>query len=997
MESCFQHGPCEALEHHASVTDGPQSDESLLDDATFDIVRELHGAWSSKASVSAYASIRDAILAKRDLVDTWITTVTSVARIAFPQGLDSDPEWNELFALAKRAELGDDDGCRNRKQRYNEANRQRNFALVAALWSPEVMYYYQWHVASQALMNLLRACAIRYPHFTSEFRPRLNHVLLERHCLGIVSNKAKTLCEAPLQPRRDFSLVLSCSNSLDPAVELQWTTSQNGHLSIDDHGTLLSAARPHHFHLYMLQKDRYGLLVARTDPPTLPSPQSGVELPVSPPPTANVSQFSTASSVVSEPPANRGQFRSPTPMECEMEDDSQSDSQSSNEDDDDDDSDSDDNENENDQNEDENDANDVLSDSPRIEHNAASAASGTPFSDITTPSNQSFSPQALEWNMDESTTLSPYISPHMTRLSNTPFYEPPSTPGTSKIPNAARTSMQERSTSTGSEHCSPRTVEWDMADPATAEAYAVLKNTLQTFADSMHDNESGDYPEANHASDMQESGQVLSLTDFEGGFEQLDLRACTIYETLTELRNRSSVSETKEFGGVLSIHSEPNSVGRRDSSHHSVDHRLEALHDHGDDSHSLLHQRPSMLRTLSSYPMPSTHLLPALILSSPAVRTTSRLTVEEHLHNRYRDTIVAYILDDAKSRDDEYHHELRSQWLHLNTSWAIVFTPSGSKLAPGRARSANEADVVFMSSIDFVTTSLEGQLFQKPVIIKEGFTDSGMHTTRTLALELQQLSDATTIQTTTFDYEQRDTVSIGIVERYIKGTQQGSRPKVLTFPNLTKSHRPLFTMLPRFRLLDHLIERARRVSANREQANTIDEISSSINFNVFGMPGAFSGARRSAINGTWIRILEGVSFWTIVSEHDADGNWEQHDNLDEDWELNGRAKFFILEQDDVLFIPPGVKVVYAIHSPVRCLMEGGIVWDDADIFSTLSSVLWTSTIQPDVQEPCLRHVPRLVVELASVVKQQLDRFRGDHSHDELLDILEQVMTATHAR
>ncbi|KAJ4346008.1 hypothetical protein N0V95_005791 [Ascochyta clinopodiicola] len=207
-----------------------------FDDETACLLEQLHRAWATRAPASTYVTIRDAILRQREHVDTRILTLTTVARLACPRALqgefDTDPQWHELLALADRAnartrrDWDDKDDSQpktskgnNRSRVYNESNRLRNLAIVAALWSPSLVDYYGWNTSTQVQMNMLRACATRYPCFDQDFRPRLNKVLIARHCLSLKNPRCKSLSEAPLQPHRDFDLVALAAAVTDEALE----------------------------------------------------------------------------------------------------------------------------------------------------------------------------------------------------------------------------------------------------------------------------------------------------------------------------------------------------------------------------------------------------------------------------------------------------------------------------------------------------------------------------------------------------------------------------------------------------------------------------------------------------------------------------------------------------------------------------------------------------------------------------------------------------------
>jgi hypothetical protein len=119
-----------------------------LEGATRALVDQLYNAWSSKAPLSTFASIRDEILASRGRIDVHILTLSAVAKVACPaRTLAEDDRWTTFFALASACandvDAGDEparprENRVKRKRTDNAAARVRNLAVVAALWSPTV-------------------------------------------------------------------------------------------------------------------------------------------------------------------------------------------------------------------------------------------------------------------------------------------------------------------------------------------------------------------------------------------------------------------------------------------------------------------------------------------------------------------------------------------------------------------------------------------------------------------------------------------------------------------------------------------------------------------------------------------------------------------------------------------------------------------------------------------------------------------------------------------
>jgi hypothetical protein len=235
----------------------------MLDPGTRQLVQRLHLAWSNGAPSSVYAALRDNVLAEHENFGDQLSIVSAVARIACPTAVKSNGRWKAFFTLAESLDTAV--GKRTRAH-HNHANKVRNLALIAALWSPELVTYYGWDHVGQTQINLIKACAVRYPNFACDFLPRVNQILLQRHCSAISTGRGKTLCEASLQPQRDFNLDVLRAVHVDEGERLAWINNSDGRLQINARGDLLCDVRPAHYHMHLLQEDRYGILVPRSAP-----------------------------------------------------------------------------------------------------------------------------------------------------------------------------------------------------------------------------------------------------------------------------------------------------------------------------------------------------------------------------------------------------------------------------------------------------------------------------------------------------------------------------------------------------------------------------------------------------------------------------------------------------------------------------------------------------------------------------------------------------------
>lgn len=815
-----------------------------LDKETYSLTERIYEAWSTHAPVSAYIAIRNSILDQREQVDTRIATLCSVAKVACSNDLNTDSRWDELFTLAGQINARKNRDTRKRKRAYNESNRLRNLALVAALWSPDLVFHYGWNTASQIQMNLLRACAVRYPRFNDNFRPRLNCVLLERHCMGIKNGRVKTLTEAPLQPHRDFDLVTLASVVPNDDLVTQWITNGDGHLAVDAAGTLLKDLRPNHFHRNLLRKDHYGLLISRNEESAPPSPRGVVLAPSNP---------------------------TMTPFGGSVE----------------------------------------------------------PYASMEVQCNL-YSESLARPNVSVSSGLSPL-------------------PALVSTPEIMSLAILEHSQS--------------------SDSSVAASHTASTSASSLHETDVG-----------AQSDAALNCGLHDQAFEQFALGSSFDFDLdtpvnlpgwRTSLWRRNNPRTTIEQGPAQQTSTSVNWA-------HGFPHP--AAEPFGSASPGSLLQSPER---------------PELLLASPPADLGNALTVEEALHNRYHDMITSYVekvSSETKRAGVGEQQKLRAQWLSPATRWASVWTQPESGLPRGRARSSSEADVLYLTSDEIMTALQKGQIFRKPVVVKEKFSDSGMHTLPGLAFLLQNALADPILDVRRLEHDQPGTISIGTLMKNMRTDCHGGDGSTLNLRNITRSHRPLLTMLPRFRLLDSLVERVRGGDPSKHIMSAAVDIASCISVNTLSFTGAFSGAHLNAMGGMWMRNLNGVQIWTMIPEEDMDPDWEMFAKAGRNWVPNGKQKVLILEQDDALLIPPGLRVVHAMHSPTKGLMEEGILWDGLNVVQILHSVYWVFKHQITRDEAITYQLPRLIAELEALVKHQPDQFLGDRSKSDFMLAFDQAVS-----
>lgn len=834
---------CSESEGDLTTPPSPPSPSSRLDQVTRALVDQIHHAWSSNAPLSAFATIRDEVLASRSRVDVQILTLGSVAEIACPQHiLADDSRWSAFFGLASACavDIGDephrprDSRPHNKRKRTdNAARRLRNLALVAALWSLDVVDYYDWSSAGNAQINLMRACALRWPRFVEDFCPRLNSVLLRRHCEAVRNSRVRGLHEVSLQPLRDLNIAALETAVVDQASLHQWTHDDDGAIPVDDDGRLLNQIRPNHFSLYLLQQDRYGLLVPRTASPAPQSPR--IE--------ASLSPFS------------------PFPFTTYL-------------------------------------TGSVMSDGD----DNASNANATTFASMELTTN------ASSHHAHGSTSS----SGHWTTLST-----------------CAIVSGQGQDLGASEEGFLRQVYRPSPPQPSLDPAFLSLRRQ--------------------YAYDPARQAEQCSMSD-------------------------NPVGEQS-----------PPSAGDLGSASHRG-----SLHPR----QQVARPRPALSPSSSMFPSQRVELT----VCSPFVHRQGPLTVEEAMHNKYRSTIVAYakkISDEAECADASIQRKPRAQWLTDRTAWASFYTRSDSNSSTGGAQSYEEADVLHLTSDEFVAAASQHEVFDKPILIRERFSDSGMHTVEGLASQLIDTSPNATIDIISLDCKEVEQISIQDFVNHVRPDRSTTACGViaLNLTDVTKAHRPLFTMLPRFRLLESIANRAQEGALGKPTRPFLTDVSGSTSFNILGTSGAFSGPQLHALSGTWVRNLNGASLWMIMPESAMDAaDWEAFGKLGSNWVPHSGFLLLVLEQDDVFLIPPGLKVVYAVHCLTDNVMEGAVFWDDFNVIATLQAILWIGKHQVATNEVLAHNLPRIIDELCLLVRSQVDRFLGSLLRAEFLDIFDGIVS-----
>jgi hypothetical protein len=111
-----------------------------------------------------------------------------------------------------------------------------------------------------------------------------------------------------------------------------------------------------------------------------------------------------------------------------------------------------------------------------------------------------------------------------------------------------------------------------------------------------------------------------------------------------------------------------------------------------------------------------------------------------------------------------------------------------------------------------------------------------------------------------------------------------------------------------------------------------------------------------------------MSFW-IFARGMRDEDWKDFAQHGEKWSPGDRSRVIILEKDDVLLMPPGLRVLHAVFNLETSLMEGGMLWDECNIPDLLDELLWVGENQSCTNEAIAYQLPGIIDSLENWIQE----------------------------
>ncbi len=237
-----------------------------------------------------FACIRDRLLTKDGNVSGMIYALyDALARSGYDLEHVEGVQWDQFRTRARKIKqdvLGTrpQDSKSLTRSYMQTKNRLRQLSTILDRWPSHVLHY-GLDSKGQTKIKCLFRCAQRFPHFEKDFVPIANYVLVLKHraalrgrsydktigfyktkCLwlSVLSIIAKLGTSSTLVSEHGEQFTLEAALSSSELVE-SWITSKDGCLSVRTE--LLKDCQQYAWPLFLLQKDRYGLLHAKPNMP----------------------------------------------------------------------------------------------------------------------------------------------------------------------------------------------------------------------------------------------------------------------------------------------------------------------------------------------------------------------------------------------------------------------------------------------------------------------------------------------------------------------------------------------------------------------------------------------------------------------------------------------------------------------------------------------------------------------------------------------------------
>jgi hypothetical protein len=343
--------------------------------------------------------------------------------------------------------------------------------------------------------------------------------------------------------------------------------------------------------------------------------------------------------------------------------------------------------------------------------------------------------------------------------------------------------------------------------------------------------------------------------------------------------------------------------------------------------------------------------------------------------------------DRGKQEDNEF----KVKWLE-QTRWASLYA-SPVDLSP-ICQLPTDVDVSYMDWKTFQRRAECGEVFRHPIVVKQTFKDSGMYELHSYMALLYER----------FPNLKLDVHNSGTGERVgqsitdLSATRATSEATdtdeliasddVINLRKISNADAPLFTRMKRFRLLETLVDRVSNLAPGKRTCHEANSILDCLGFDLLSSSGAFSRPQVHVLLGSWVRCLSGSTAW-IFAPSMSDTDWDDFAQDGARWFPGTKGRMIVLEKDDVLLIPPGVRVLHTVFTLETSLIAGGMLWDEYDIPNLLDELLWIGRNQVCTNDTIAYILPKIIHSLEIWIQENGARLPAVRNNAEYIASVQQ--------
>ena len=266
----------------------------------------------------------------------------------------------------------------------------------------------------------------------------------------------------------------------------------------------------------------------------------------------------------------------------------------------------------------------------------------------------------------------------------------------------------------------------------------------------------------------------------------------------------------------------------------------------------------------------------------------------------------------------------------------------GHDARPNAWASAREASE-FVERITlpaFLQLAGEDKPFTKVYVIEQVFVDAGSYSLPEYLSLVKDYFPGQTVDVNTSDLPEESSA-------HEAGQRALNGRNVLNLRPVAKAERPQIVRLNRFRLLDKLVERTRQnwdpgTGAGMRCRSDSHYIAGSLELDILEFAQRHSESdvihflHVDCFAGSCVRCLFGEQDWIVVDPRRMkEQDWMEFEEQGNGWQPGSKATRICLKADDVLLIPPGLRVIHSVRTQATALMERGVLWDEKNILQVL--------------------------------------------------------------